>query len=169
MSDNRSTISWGGRRIAVDAPHLAFVTFIAVWCVWFGLDAFSGRADVENLIMIVPGAIVAFMLYFFVAFGCFHVVGGVVQPEPSRHPLESGVAIKLIGSMALLVGLVAAGPILGFDAASFLYILAMLLLLGERRIAILLLGPVIFCVVAVYGFNSIVTNPLPLLFFRGAS
>ena len=77
--------------------------------------------------------------------------------------------MKIAGTMALLAALVVAGPLVGFDVASFVYILGTLLLLGERRIAVLLLVPAVFCIVVVYCFNTILPIPLPLLFLAGAA
>ena len=64
-------ISLGGSKIAVDVPHLAFVSAITGWCAWFCRDAWLSQADVENLIMIVPAAVAAGILYVFVAAGAF--------------------------------------------------------------------------------------------------
>jgi hypothetical protein len=161
-------ISLGGSKIAVDVPHLAFVTAIVAWCVWFCRDAWLARADVENLIMIVPASVAAGMLYIFVAAGCFRVVGHAASFE-TRRPLDSGVGVKIAGTMALLAALVVAGPLIGFDVASFVYILATLLLLGERRITVLLLVPALFCIVVIYCFDAILPIPLPLFFGAGGA
>jgi hypothetical protein len=77
--------------------------------------------------------------------------------------------LKIAGTMALLAGLVIAGPLIGFDIASFAYILATLLLLGERRIIVLLLVPTLFCIVVIYCFDTILPIPLPLLFMAGGA
>jgi hypothetical protein len=161
-------ISLGASKIAVDVPHLAFVTAITAWCVWFCRDAWLAQAEVENLIMIVPAALAAGILYVFVAAGCFRVAGAVDNLE-TRRRLDSGVGVKIAGAMALLAALVIAGPLIGFDIASFVYILATLLLLGERRIVVLLLVPALFCIVVVYCFDTILPIPLPLLFVPGGA
>jgi hypothetical protein len=163
MALSHPVISLGGSKIAVDVPHLAFVTAIVAWCVWFCRDAWLAQADVENLIMIVPASAAAGILYVFVAAGCFKAVGPTDRFE-SRRPLKSGVGVKIAGTMALLAALVVAGPLIGFDLASFVYILATMLLLGERRIIALLLVPALFCIVVIYCFDTILPIPLPLLF-----
>jgi hypothetical protein len=163
MALSHPVISLGGSRITVDVPHLAFVTAIVAWCVWFCRDAWLAQADVENLIMIVPASAAAGILYVFVAAGCFKAVGPAGGVEP-RRPLDTGVGVKIAGTMALLAALVVAGPLIGFDLASFVYILATLLLLGERRITVLLLVPALFCIVVIYCFDTILPIPLPLFF-----
>jgi hypothetical protein len=148
-----------GRTRTVDWPHLAFATAIAAWCVWLCWDAWATQADVANLVLILPGALAAAILYVFVAAGCL---------RPAARPkLAHGVAIKVAGAMALLAGYVVTGPLIGFDVASFAYIFAMLFFLGERRILVLLLVPALFCAIAIYCFDAILATPLPLLFFTG--
>jgi hypothetical protein len=161
-------IAFGQRIVTVDAPHLAFATAIAGWCVWFCRDAWLAQRDVENLIMIVPASAIAVILYVVVAAGCFRVVRDTdVSAATPRKPLARGVGVKIAGTMALLFVYVVAGPLIGFDVVTFAFLLAMLLLLGERRILILLIVPSLFCIVAIYCFATILNTPLPLLFFAG--
>jgi len=158
MAATQPIFEFSGRRIAIDLPHLAFATTIAGWCAWFLRDAWLSASDVENLILIAPAAIAAIILYGFVAAGCFHRVTGDAKPAPLRAPLTAGIAIKIAGAMGLLAG---------FDIASFVYLFAMMFFLGERRILVLLLVPLIFCIAAIYCFNAILSTPLPLFFFSG--
>jgi hypothetical protein len=156
-----------GRRIAIDLPHLAFATAIAAWCTWFLQDAWRSAPDVENMILIAPAATAAIILYGFVAAGCFRRIAADGEPAPLRPPLAASIAIKIAGAMVLLATFVITGPLIGFDIASFVYLLAMMFFLGERRILVLLLVPLIFCLAAIYCFNAILSTPLPLFFFSG--
>ena len=156
-----------GRKISVDVPHLAFATAIAAWCVWYCQDAWRAQANVVNLILIVPGTIAAVLVYAVVAAGCIRIVSRNDEPPSGRPRLPTGIGIKIAGTMALLAIFVGAAPEIGFDIASFLYVLAMLLFLGERRILILALVPLVFCVIVIYCFNTILATPLPLLLMPG--
>lgn len=166
MSAAHPTFELRGRTVSIDLPHLAFATAIAGWAAWFCWDAWHSGADVENLILILPASAAALVLYGFVVASCCRVVENA---EPLRPPLAKGVGVKVAGSMALLAGLVVAGPLVGFDVACFVYIAAMLAFLGERRIVILVLVPLIFCLIAIYGFSKILATPLPLFFFHEAA
>ena len=73
MALSHPVISLGGSKIAVDVPS-RFRRRDRGWCAWFCRDAWLSQADVENLIMIVPAAVAAGILYVFVAAGC-EVVG----------------------------------------------------------------------------------------------
>ena len=167
MAATQPTFNLSGRQIAIDLPHLAFATAIAGWCAWFLRDAWLSSPDVENMILIAPAGTAAIILYGFVAADCFHRVAGNAEPAPLRPPLAAATGIKILGAMVLLAALVVAGPLVGFDIASFVYLFAMMLFLGERRILVLLLVPLLFCIAAIYCFNAILSTPLPLFFFSG--
>ena len=161
-------ITIGGRRVAVDLPHFAFATAIAAWCVWYGIDAFHAQKTVANLIMIVPTTIGALILYLVVAAGCFRRLEPAEERPPShRRPIERSIAIKIAGTMAMLAAFVVIGPTVGFDVACFFYIGGMLLFLGERRILVLIVVPIVFCVLAIYCFSQVLYTPLPLFFLGG--
>ncbi len=156
------------RTIVIDAPHLAFATAIAAWCIWFCQDAWRAQRDVENLILILPASVLAVGLYLVVAAGCVRIVSGPTpEADLPRRPLAPGMAAKVAGTMGLLAAYVIAAPLIGFDVVSFAYIVVMLLFLGERRILVLLLVPALFCAIAIYCFDTILATPLPLLFFAG--
>jgi hypothetical protein len=165
MSAANPIIAVKGRKVAIDLPHLAFATAIAGWVAWFCRDAWLSQPDVENMILILPASIFALTTYLFVVASCFKVVADG-EPAAGRAPIAKGVAIKIAGSMILLGGYVVAGPMLGFDISSFVYMLAMMAFLGERRIIPLLVIPLMFCAVVIYGFNILLSTPLPLFFFH---
>jgi hypothetical protein len=144
-----------------------FATGLMGWIAWFCRDAWLSDNAIENLILIVPASAVALLLYLFVAAGCFKPVETATPASP-RTLIAPGLAWKIGGSMVLLAGFAVAGPLIGFDVASFVYLLAMLLLLGERRIWVLVLAPLIFSALAIYCFGTLLATPLPMLFFGEA-
>jgi hypothetical protein len=158
-----------GRR-TVDLPVLAFATAVAGWAAWFGWDAWHAAPEVENLILILPATVAAVLVYLFVVAGCVRTAGaGASQEATERRAIDRQTMIRIVGSMALLGALAAAGPLGGFDVASFVYMAAMLLLLGERRPLVLLLAPALFTTVVVFGFNKVLATPLPMVFFHEAA
>ena len=169
MSRAHPTFQFGDRKVCVDLPHLAFATAIAGWAGWYAWDASHAGAGIENLILIAPASAGALILYLFVAASCCRVVAGAQDVADGLRPsLAAGVGVKVAGSMALLGGLVVAGPLIGFDVACFVYVAAMLAFLGERRVLMLLLVPLIFCAVGIYGFSKLLGTPLPMVLFNGA-
>lgn len=154
--------------VAVDIPHLAFATAMAGWIAWYCWDAWHAEFAVANLILILPVSLLAILLYLAVAAGCFHrIPSPQEEPVSQREPLARGTAVKIAVSMALLAAFVIAGPWVGFDIASFVYIFAMMVYLGERRIAVLLLVPLMFSAIVIYCFSNLLSTPLPVLFLWG--
>lgn len=168
MSMARPVVNFAGRNIAVDIPHVAFATGLAGWAVWYCWDAWHANSDVENMILILPVSVAAVLLYFFVVAGCCHSVRQGEEQLVSLHePLGRRTALKIAGSMALLAGFVLAGPLIGFDVATFAFMLLMMAFLGERRIAVLILVPLLFSLAVIYCFGTLLATPLPVLILRG--
>ena len=166
MPAMRPVFAFAGRRVGVDLPHLLFATGIMAWIAWFCRDAWKSDNAVENLILIVPASAIALILYLVVLAGCFVPIK--TDAAEARAPLAAALVWKIAGSMALLGAFAVAGPLIGFDVVSFVYILAMLLLLGERRIWVLVLAPLIFSALAIYCFGTLLATPLPMLLFGEA-
>jgi hypothetical protein len=164
MSRACPIINVGGRKVAVEIPHFIFVTALAGWAAWFCWDAWHAGPSIENLILIVPVSALAVILYFFVAASCFLRISESEEQLVPREPMARGMAVKIAGSMALLGAFVVAGPMIGFDIASFAYMLGMMFFLGERRVLVLLIVPLVFCVAVIYCFNTLLSTPLPLFF-----
>jgi hypothetical protein len=167
MSVSSPTIRLGHRRFRVDLPHLAFATGITGWAAWFGIDAWQASAEVENLILIAPASFAALVLYLIVAACCFRPADAAAPVRQSRHDGASGG--KIAGTMAMLAAFAVAGPLIGFDVAIFVYLLAMLLFLGERRLTVLALLPALLALIVVFGFGTLLDAPLPMLLFGDGS
>lgn len=120
------------------------LAFLA-WYLW---DATAASPTFSNLILIAPVGAAALILLLYI--GTAEITGcdGVPKMSPSDQnelPAEAAPSRFRAGSrrtIALLMGLfglfVAAIPYLGFDAASFLFVVATLWLLGERRVIFML-------------------------------
>ena len=168
MSESQPMDKFTGRKLTVDIPNIIFATGIAGWVAWYCWDAWHANAAMENMILILPVSALGILLYLFVIAGCIkHVSPNEKQSTPSHEPMGRGIAIKIVVSMAMLAALVLAGPLIGFDIASFAYMLGMMFFLGERRILVLLLFPLLFSVAVIYCFGTLLATPLPVLIFRG--
>jgi hypothetical protein len=168
MSNPPSIHKIADRTFAVDTPNILFATALAGWVAWYCWDAWHANAAVENMILILPVSLAGVALYCFVVAGCIKRVSQAEEPcLPSNEPMGRGLAIKIIGSMAMLAALVLAGPLIGFDIATFAYMLGMMIFLGERRILVLLLFPLVFSAAVIYCFGTLLATPLPVLLFRG--
>ena len=163
MSPSRPGPRLGPWHVAVDVPHLLFILGAGGWVAWYGLDALRAGANIQNLSLIAPCVVLALGLALTIIANCFTLTRATPAPSP-RAPLSADFRRRILGTMALLALYVAAAPFAGFDIATFVYILATLAFLGERRPFVLFLIPAVFCAVAIYGFDIILETPLPLLF-----
>lgn len=148
--------------VAVDLAHFLFVAAIAGWIAWYGFDAWSAGADIQNLSLIAPCVALALVLALSILAGCVSVSRTVPRESP-RAPLAVDFRRRILGTMALLALYVGSAPFAGFDVATFAYVLATLAFLGERRPLVLVLLPAGFCAIAIYGFDTVLATPLPLL------
>jgi hypothetical protein len=154
-----------GRRITFDLPHALLVTAVAGWCLWYFFDARAQSANVQNLVLIQPLAILVAILWIVILRETIRV-DLAVEASAQREPLDGASALKIFGSMALLGCYVASMSAIGLDLATFVYVLASLFLLGERRVGVLLAVPVVFTAITVLAFDRLLATPLPLLLLR---
>jgi hypothetical protein len=152
----------GRRQVCVDLPHLLVLVGIVGFCAWYLQDTRAASLNVQNLMLIEPAAILAFACAVIIL---RDVVTITAAPAgPFREGLSPSTRFKILGSMATLGCYVGAMPYLGFDVATALYVCASLLVLGERRIVVLLTMPIVFSVVTILLFRQVVSIPLPLFF-----
>lgn len=151
-------------RLRLRAPswgHLAFIGATAAFLVWYFLDAYGASTRAENLMLIAPATAIGLALCLFLAAAEFLTPEGA---EP-RAPLPA-IDPRVPGFMALLAAyVVALAHDVGFDVASFVFLVAALALLGERRFGLLFVFPAIFTVLVVLGMQELLSVPVPTLLF----
>jgi hypothetical protein len=139
----------GERKNIIDWEHLIFLSVIVAFLLWYLWDATTASPTFSNLILIAPAGAGALILAIYI--GIFEIAG--LRAAPAASPAEQtppGVNIPpsrfregSFGTIVLLMLLfalfVAAIPYAGFDIASFVFIVATLWLLGERRVTFALL------------------------------
>jgi putative tricarboxylic transport membrane protein len=96
---------------------------VAGFAVWLAQDAARRSPSFENLVLVVPVAILLVGL------------SAALAVAALRRPAEPGAGgvLKVMALLALLVGLVAGLDTIGFDVSSFLFLVAATWLLGERN------------------------------------
>ncbi len=88
-----------------------------------------------------------------------HAGKRVISPE-AKIALRSQRR-KVALSVVCLLGYVVVMPYIGFILSTFLYVLAFILALGERRKLVLTLSPILVTVIAVIVFAKLIAMPLP--------
>jgi len=165
----------GERQHRADWEHLFFLAIILCFLVWYLWTATVASPTFSNLILLAPVGAVAIVLSLYV--GLTEIVGQAAlarpaaiaaaetaAPSPSRFRTSSLTTIMLL--MALFALFVAAMPYLGFDIATFFFVLATLWLLGERRVMFSLTLALGIAVALSVAALTLLTFPMPLLIAR---
>lgn len=132
------------RQHAIDWEHIVFLAALLAFVIWYLWDATAASPTFSNLILIAPVGALAVMLALYI--GAAEIRGRHAAPAPAAtgkaetaaDGAQSRFRAGAVGTIVPLMGFfglfVAAIPYLGFDVATFAFIIATLWLLGERRV-----------------------------------
>ncbi len=88
------------------------------------------------------------------------------QDDEQREVEEEKKPVSVIGAMAVLAGFVLSMDWIGFDAATFLFMIALMFLQGERRPLWLSCFPAVFAILVSLFFEYMIPYPMPMLLGR---
>lgn len=169
----------GRWKLQADWGHVAFVTGMVVVIGLYLADAARVSVSVGNLALVLPGAVLAVVLYL-------GIVAGAVRIERDGAPAaaaENAAAAEaeadevegfqqtrgdLLRAVVLGVGLgvyVLLYPLLRLEPATFLFIAGALWLLGVRRPLFVLVYAAVFTAIVIGGARALLSYPMPMLFF----
>lgn len=150
-SNPRRKVVWG---------HLALLVLIAGTIITYLLDARAVSTRMTNLLLVQPLSIVALILVAFILPDIF------VRPDTEdakRHegetPADLGRYFALMGGLGLLAFLMER---IGFDIATFLFMVFAMAVCGERRWLVNIVFSAVFTVLLIYGYGAITPFPFPL-------
>ncbi|WP_026380454.1 tripartite tricarboxylate transporter TctB family protein [Afifella pfennigii] len=153
MTMNRS------HRIVVNWGHLALLAVIGSVIAAYLLDTRATSLRVNNLLFVQPAALIGLLLVLLVVPQCFRRRPAGAEAEPAQ-PLSH--LAKAAGLMAALVALALSMERIGFDVATFCFLLAALRLCGERNWFVNLGYSAVFTAILIYGYGTIIPFPFPL-------
>lgn len=169
MGDRRS-------RYVIDWGHLIFLAAIGAWVLWYLLDAVSASLNIHNLLLVAPLSVVALCLCLVIVPQCFRRAGEFEAqpsaPEPHGASAPGPHAASALGSMslrnlapvgALVVALglyVSLLNVVGFDVATWLFVLATMVICGERRWLPLALYPLLVSLILIGAFRALLPYPM---------
>ncbi len=137
--------------------ELAFVTAIAAGVLAFLREARGVSLDPQNLLLLQPTAWLVLALWAVIAFGC------VARRVPvDAAPAETRADLLRILAMVAAFGLFTAGlEQVGYDVAICVFVLAGLVIGGERNPVALLVFPPVFTLAVIHGFRLLIPYPFP--------
>jgi hypothetical protein len=136
--------------------ELAFVTALAGGALAYLIEARGVSLDQQNLLLLQPTAWVVLGLWAVIALGC------LTRRAAPDAPRETATELLRVCAMVAAFGLFILGlERIGYDVAICVFVLAGLLIGGERHPAALLLFPPLFTLAVVYGFRLLIPYPFP--------
>ena len=140
--------------------HLALLAVIVGVTVVYILDARGVSMRPTNLLLIQPLAGLIVILAAFVLPGIFPPV---TSDEAKMHDGETRMDIvRALAIIAALGFLAFTLERIGFDVATFVFMIVTLAICGERRWWVNLGFSAIFTVALIYGYGAITPFPFPL-------
>ena len=140
--------------------HLILLTVIVGVVVAYLFDARGVSLRTNNLLLVQPAAILALVLAAFVLPGIFPRAEASEQSETSGETW--GDLLRVFILIAALAGLAFLLEVVGFDIATFAFMVIGLAVCGERRWWVNLLFSALFTVFLIYGYGTITPFPFPL-------
>jgi hypothetical protein len=145
-------------RLIVMWGHLALVAAIVGVILYYWLDVRSVSLRPTNLLMIEPGAIFALLMAALVLPQCFRRV-----PEGAEDaPEDLGALGRVFALMGTFIAFVLSLEKVGFDIATFAFMVIALFICGERNWLLNLGFSAAFTLFIVWGYGAITPFPFPL-------
>lgn len=147
-------------------PELILAGLFLILSCWYLNDAYHASSSTENLLLILPAAVVVIALCLWIlGRTVFEVVrAGAEQEEEEQEKEKKPVSVA--GAMCILAGFVLSMDWIGFDAATFLFMIALMFLQGERRPLWLTCFPAVFAFLVSLFFEYMIPYPMPMLLGR---
>lgn len=141
--------------------------FLFISC-WYLIDAYRASSRVENLLLILPAATVVILL-------CVWIMGSFVyhtlkktevyRQKCAEQPAEKK-KVSVFGAMCILSVYILIMDWIGFDVATFLFMVALMFLQGERRVVWLGGFSLLFALLVSLFFEYMIPYPMPMLLGR---
>ncbi|WP_265502600.1 tripartite tricarboxylate transporter TctB family protein [Paracoccus beibuensis] len=149
-SKPRRKVVWG---------HLVLLSVIVVTVIAYLLDARGVSTLPTNLLLIQPLSIFALILAAFILPGVFPRKDAAKEPVAGETRLELMRCLALIAALGLLAFTLER---IGFDVATFLFMVATMAICGERRWWVNIGFSALFTILLIYGYGTITPFPFPL-------
>lgn len=146
-------------------PELILAGFFLLLSCWYLNDAYRASASTENLLLILPAAVVVISLCLWIIGRTFYEVYRADKGNKDAEEVEKK-PVSVFGAMCILAGFVLSMNWIGFDAATCLFMIALMFLQGERRPQWLVGFSVVFAVLVSLFFEYMIPYPMPMLLGR---
>ena len=150
--------------------ELGIPVFIFVVSAWYLFDAYKAESSIENLLLILPVSLVALCLSIWIFISQFPVARKemeiIEEKKETKEEKKKTKEVSVLGAMIILAAYIISMDWIGFDVATFLFILALMFLQGERRVFVLISFSLIFALLTSLFFEYMIPYPMPMLLGR---
>lgn len=136
--------------------ELALVTALAGGVLAYLIEARGVSLDQQNLLLLQPTAWVVLALWAVIAVGCL-----TRRADPAAPRETAGEILRVLAMIAAFGLFIAGLERVGYDVAICVFVLAGLVIGGERHPAALLLFPPLFTLAVIHGFRLLIPYPFP--------
>lgn len=144
-------------------PELTLAGLFLILSCWYLRDAYHASSSTENLLLILPAAIVVILLcLWIIGRTLFEVIRASAEQLEEDEEEEEKKSVSVLGAMCILAGFVLSMDWIGFDAATFLFMIALMFLQGERRPIWLSCFPAVFAILVSLFFEYMIPYPMPM-------
>jgi hypothetical protein len=148
-------------RLAVDWGHLALLAAIVGLTTWYLLDARSVSLSINNLLLVQPTALFVLGMALLTLPQCFRSrERAETQPSDETSMTDAVKVTAIVVALGAFVFLI---DVIGFDASMVLFVLATMIVCGERHPLPLIVYPVAVTLLLVSGFKLMMPYPMTTL------
>ena len=147
-------------------PELILASFFLLLSCWYLTDAYKASSSTENLLLILPASIVVIVLCLWIIFRTVPESKQNKSEQEAEKEKPEKKQVSVFGAMCILAGFVLSMDWIGFDVATFLFMVALMFLQGERRPFWLGCFPLVFAVLVSLFFEYMIPYPMPMLLGR---
>lgn len=151
-------------------PELGLASFFLVLACWYLLDAYRASSSSENMLLILPAAAVVIGLCLWIIgttlYSDFHRISAqslAKEEKTSEKKSSEKKPVSVLGAMFILTCFVLSMDWIGFDLATFLFMVALMFLQGERRLFWLGGFSLSFAILVSLFFEYMIPYPMPML------
>ncbi len=145
-------------RIVVMWGHLALLAVITVVVVYYWMDTRAVSMQTVNLLLVQPASIFALLLVLCILPQCFRRVSEGEEIEKESLS-ELG---RVFALMAVFITFALSMQYVGFDVATFAFMVIGLFLCGERNWFLNIGFSAVFTSLLIWGYGAIIPFPFPL-------
>lgn len=144
-------MSFSKENIANSIVILCLASFV----LWYALDAYNASSSIENIILILPVAVITLLLCIYEFFTQKNLEK---EEKEEKEDFTSVIPVIVLFTLYVLTL-----EILGFDIGTVIFLGLFLFLHGEKRLPWILGYSLVYGFIIAYFFSQMLPYPMPMM------